>query len=350
MAAGETRGYATFEVTDAVAAQAVRHLVALVSAPSVSGAEAPATAAAEAICAELGLPTRRMPVAAGRDNLVVGPTDAKIVLCTHLDVVPPHIPARLEGEWIAGRGACDAKGVAIAMLHGLAAVRAEMGAGASAGCLLVVGEETDHVGAKVAVERGLAPRHIILGEPCGLAPAAAQKGLLKVQLDASGRSGHSAYPELGRSAVHALIDALHRLLRAQLPRDALLGETTVNVGLIEGGVAANVIAPGASATVLVRCAAPVDAVLAAVEALVPPELTVTELSRAEPRELDTVGQAAGPTVPFNTDANVLAATGARLTLMGPGDMRCAHGPEERLAVADLRRGIEAYARAVARLL
>lgn len=344
------RPFTSYEPDPETVERAVAQLVRLIDAESTSGREAPAVDEAEAICRELGLPTTRMAAAPGRDNLLVGPADAKVLLCTHLDTVPPFIPARRDATHVHGRGACDAKGVAVAMLHALRALREEAGAEVRAACLLVVGEETDHLGARAAVEAGLSPAHVILGEPCGLDPAIAQKGLLKLELEATGRAGHSAYPELGTSAVHTLLDALQAIRGAALPRDEALGETTVNVGQIAGGVAANVIAPSARALVLIRCAAPVDAVLAAVTGLTPSGVGVRELSRAEPREFATAGVPTGPAVPFNTDANVLAATGAELLLLGPGDMRCAHAAEERLAVSDLAAGIGAYARLVTRLL
>lgn len=346
--------FTTFEPSEEALAQAVAQLVALIDAESLSGSEEPAVAAALAICEALGLPARRMPAGPGRDNVLAGAEDAAIVLCTHLDTVPPFIGASVDATHVHGRGACDAKGVAIAMLHALRAVRAASPAGAErVACLLVVGEETDHLGAKAAVAAGLRPEHVLLGEPCGLLPAVAQKGLLKLDLATTGQAGHSAYPEVGTSAVHTLLDALQALRAAALPADAALGETTVNVGAIHGGIAANVIAPDARASVLIRCAAPVDAVLNAVRGVLPPGVAATEVSRAEPRDFDVLGAASdgtGPAVPFNTDANVLAATGARLSLFGPGDMRCAHAAREKLAIADLARGIAAYAEAVTRLL
>jgi len=343
-------GFATFEIAPSTLQRAVEHLARLVDADSTSGREEPGVAVAEAICEELALTVHRMPAAPGRDNLLVGSSDAEVVLCTHLDTVPPHIPSTVDDVWVHGRGACDAKGIAIAMLYALRAVCDEIGPNDRAACLLVVGEETDHIGAQAAVDAGMRPRHIILGEPCGLKPAVAQKGLLKVTLTANGAAGHSAYPDCGVSAVHVLLDALHELRQAELPMDAALGETTINVGEIHGGVAANVMAPEAHASLLVRCAAPVDAVLSAIRALLPPTISIDVLSRAEPRELATLDVEAGPAVPFNTDAAWLAPTGAALTLLGPGDMRCAHAPRERLAISELRAGIETYARLVMRLL
>jgi len=329
---------------------ATAQLCRLVDCDSTSGREAPAVATILAIAEELGLRATVMSAAPGRDNIYLGAADPRVLLCTHYDTVPPFIPARREPTIIWGRGACDAKGVAVAMLHGL--VLAQRAAPTiRAGVLLVCGEETDHIGAKAAVaQAAFSPRHIILGEPCGMAPAIGQKGLLKLVLSTSGQSGHSAYPELGVSATHRMVSALHALLQAPLPADQALGATTVNVGELHGGVAANVIAPAAEALVLVRCAAPVDTILAAIKDVLGATVTIVELSRSEPIDFDTLGvEVVGPAVPFNTDASILAALGAPVALMGPGDMRCAHGEREQLSLADLAEGIERYAQALVRL-
>lgn len=338
-----------FEVDEETLERAVGHLVELVDAPSLSGHEGPAVDAAERIATQdLGLPALRMEVAPGRDNLLVGDPAPEVLLCTHLDTVPPHFGARRDELYVHGRGSADAKGIAVAMLHALAALRSA-GKGAQVGCLLVVGEESDHAGARAACSTSLKPRDIVLGEPCGTQPAAGQKGLLKLRLSAAGTAGHSAYPELGLSAIHRLLDALGRLQARDLPADDLLGPTTVNIGRIQGGVAANVIAPEAEAEVLIRCAAPVDAVLSEIRARLAGRIRLQETSRAEPLEFHTAGLAPGAVVPFNTDAHYLRPLGARVSLFGPGDMRCAHGDGERLAIRDLAEGIAAYGRYVLRL-
>ncbi len=346
---GTATARASFEVTDEALERAAAHLMRLVDRDSTSGREAPGVDEAEAVARELELPVRRLPVAEGRDNLLVGDPQPRVLLCTHLDTVPPFIPARREGDVIHGRGSADAKGVAVAMLYGLERLAAA-GRAQGAACLLVVGEETDHAGARAALTAGLAPEVIVLGEPCGMRPAVAQKGLLKLRLTTAGASGHSAYPDTGVSAVHRLLDGLQALRTARLPADATLGETTVNVGQIRGGVAANVIAPSAEAVVLIRCAAPVDAVLAEILGRMPTEVAVEELSRAEPLEFFTGGEPSGRSVPFNTDAHTLAPLGARMMLMGPGDMRCAHSPREHLSLPELREAIARFADLCGRLL
>lgn len=324
---------------------AAAHLVRLVDRDSTTGREEPAVAEALKVAEELGLEARRMPVAPGRDNVLVGPADAQVLLCTHLDTVPPFLPARQDATHVHGRGSADAKGIAVAMLHALTELR-----GRSVAALLVVGEESDHLGAKMAVKARLKPKAIVLGEPCQNVLAPAQKGLLKLAIRAIGTSGHSAYPEIGASAIHRLLHALDRLREAALPADPVLGLTTVNVGRIEGGVAPNVIAPRAEAQVLIRCAAPVDAVKSAALAALGEEVAVEELGRAEPLELHTVGTRVGPAVPFNTDAHTLGPLGAMMLLVGPGDMRCAHSDHERLALDDLEAGVAVYIEVVEALL
>jgi acetylornithine deacetylase len=328
-------------------ALAADHLMRLMAADSTSGREEPAVAVALTLAAELGLVATRLPAAPGRDNVLVVPPGAsappEVVLCTHLDTVPPFIPpTRVEGT-IRGRGACDAKGAAIAMLHALATVARER-PDLRAACLLAVGEETDHVGARAfAAAPPFHPRRVILGEPCGLTPRAGQKGLLKARLRTRGTAAHSAYPELGHSAIHRLVERLAALLQAPAPADPTLGETTLNIGFIEGGVAANVLAPEASATLLVRCAAPCEAVLAHLHATLGSGVEVEILNRVEPIAFSPLPGEVAPAVPFNTDASDLSRLGACLHLLGPGDMRCAHGPDEHLALDQLSAGVEAYA-------
>ena len=328
--------------------QAVAHLVRLINVNSTSGREAKGVDETERVCKEMDLPVTRIQAAPGRDNLLIGDSAPKVILCTHLDTAPPYIPATTSDTHVFGRGSADAKGAAVAMLHALAQLRAKQ-QDQSLAVLLVVGEETDHCGAHAILGTELAPEFIVLGGPCGLKPAVAQKGMLKLRLGTDGSAGHSAYPDVGVSAIHQLLDALSTLRNSPLPADATLGETTLNVGRIEGGLAPNVLAPSAHAELMFRCAAPVDAILGTVRSQLGDAVTIEELSRAEPYEFETLSGAVGPAVPFNTDAHTLAPLGARMLLLGPGDMRCAHGPDECLAIAELAEGIDVY-RAIAREL
>jgi acetylornithine deacetylase len=91
--------------------------------------------------------------------------------------------------------------------------------------------------------------------------ARAQKGILRARIRTTGRAGHSGYPEIGPSAIDRLVEALVGLRRSSWPVDPKRGLTTLNVGVIRGGVAANVIAPSAVAELVFRLVGKPDSVL-----------------------------------------------------------------------------------------
>ena len=243
----------------------------LVDIDSTTGREAEAGAVAGRLPARRGYQVTEQPVANGRFN-VFAQLDRRpsVVLSTHFDCVPPFFPSREERGLIFGRGACDAKGILAAQVAAAERLRA---AGESRFALLfVVGEERGSDGARVANEQ--APdgvRYLINGEPTDNRLGAATRGMLRVRLRASGRAAHSSFPELGESAIDKLLDALMVIRGLELPDDPLLGRTHYTVGLIDGGVAPNVVSPHASAELLFRTVgdgAPVRAALRVVEGLV----------------------------------------------------------------------------------
>src|SRR6186713_2836460 len=197
-------------------------------------------------------------------------TPPSIVFSTHFDCVPPFFPSRVERGLVFGRGACDAKGILAAQVAAAELLRA---AGETRIALLfVVGEERGSDGAHIANHS--APdgvRYLINGEPTDNRLGAATRGLLRVRLHAYGRAAHSSFPELGESAIDKLLDALMVIRGLGLPDDPLLGRTHYTVGLIEGGVAPNVVSPHASAELLFRTVSdsqPIRRALTVVESLV----------------------------------------------------------------------------------
>ena len=181
-----------------------------------------------------------------RWNVYAGSTarEADLVFSTHLDTVPPYIPIREDEEFLYGRGVCDAKGIIAAQVVAAEALRAE---GYSVGLLFVSGEERDSAGAKVANDSPRGSRFLINGEPTDNRLALASKGALRAVLRASGKMAHSAYPELGESAIHKLVEALANMLKIELPVTEDVGPSTMNIGQIHGGHAPNVIADTAEA-------------------------------------------------------------------------------------------------------
>ena len=324
----------------------VRTLLDWIDIPSVTGAEGDYGDALAGALRGIGLDVERQEVAPGRFNVLARAGDPRVVFCTHQDTVPPWIPPREDRDLVHGRGACDAKGPAVAMI---AAARALLDSGEDRiGLLFTVGEETDSAGAAVANER-LAepwrPRSVIVGEPTGLRWVRAHKGAFKCRVSAKGVAGHSSEPA-GPSAIHELVRFGNRLLAEGWGRHPVLGEGTVNIGRIQGGVAANVVADAAEAELLVRVVEPIEVVRARVERCLGKDMTIAITSKAcPPTEFEIPdGEEEGIAVAFGTDAPHLPRWGKPM-LCGPGAIRDAHSEREKVGKTDLERAVAVYARA-----
>src|SRR5579862_1560890 len=192
----------------------------------------------------------RMPVGPERFNVLATWGAPLVVLSTHMDTVPPFFPSSEDEEFVRGRGACDAKGIIAAMI---CAAGQLLAAGARNFALLfVVGEEKDSLGALTAAKHPRGARFLINGEPTENKLAIGSKGALRFVLTARGRLAHSAYPELGDSAIEKLLDALNAIRKVELPVDIILGASTLNIGTIQGGRAPNVIPDEARAELFIR--------------------------------------------------------------------------------------------------
>src|SRR6266705_2019747 len=230
----------------------------LVDIESISGNEAAVDRVLADELRALGYNVQRMAVEDERANVyATSPREPKpvVVFSTHMDTVPPFIPSSEDGTRVYGRGSCDAKGIIAAQIVAAEVLKKE---GIFVGMLFLVGEERDSRGAKVANQQASGCKFLINGEPTENRVAIASKGALRVQLTATGKMAHSAYPELGESAIDKLIEALHRLRAMPLPSDQEIGPCTLNVGAIEGGRAPNVIPDYARAQLLYRLIGPAE--------------------------------------------------------------------------------------------
>ena len=269
-----------------------------------------------------------------------------LVFSTHMDTVPPYIPFSEDGEFMYGRGVSDAKGIIAAQVVAAEALRAE---GFRVGVLFVSGEERDSAGAKVANLNPKGSRFLINGEPTDNRLALASKGALRAVLKSTGKMGHSAYPELGESAVHKLVEALAKILELPLPTVEDVGPSTLNIGQIQGGRAPNVIADKAEAQVLIRLvgdSAPVRAaVMEAAAGLAEVDFTL-EIPFVRLRAVEGL-----PTMiaKFTTDIPQLSNWGEPL-LLGPGSIHVAHTPYEKLAKKELFEAVELYIKVGRQLL
>ena len=269
-----------------------------------------------------------------------------LVFSTHMDTVPPYIPFSEDGEFMYGRGVSDAKGIIAAQVVAAEALRAE---GFRIGVLFVSGEERDSAGAKVANLNPKGSRFLINGEPTDNRLALASKGALRAVLKSTGKMGHSAYPELGESAVHKLVEALAKILELPLPTVEDVGPSTLNIGQIQGGHAPNVIADKAEAQVLIRLvgdSAPVRAAVVEAAAGLAEVYFTLEIPFVRLRAVEGL-----PTMiaKFTTDIPQLSNWGEPL-LLGPGSIHVAHTPYEKLAKKELFEAVELYIKVGRQLL
>jgi len=313
----------------------------LVDIESISGNEGAVGHALADELRGLGYSVQRIAVEGERANVfATSPQEPNpaVVFSTHMDTVPPFIPSSEDEHRVYGRGSCDAKGIIAVQVAAAEILKKE---GIYVGMLFLVGEERDSRGAKVANQMANACKFLINGEPTENRFAIASKGSLRVQLIATGKMAHSAYPELGESAIDKLIEALHRLRAMPLPSDAEIGRCTLNVGIIEGGRAPNVIPDHARAQLLYRLIGPAEhlrrEIVATVEDLAKVEFTL-EIPFVRLRTFEGL-----PTMvaAFTTDIPALSNWGQPL-LVGPGSIRVAHTEGEYVGKKQLREAVELY--------
>jgi len=271
---------------------------------------------------------------------------ADLVFSTHMDTVPPHIPFSEDAEFMYGRGVSDAKGIIAAQCAAAEILRAE---GFRIGLLFVSGEERDSAGAIVANETPRGSRFLVNGEPTDNRLALASKGALRAVFKATGKMGHSAYPELGDSAIHKLVEVMAKLLAMELPLTEDVGPSTLNVGLINGGHAPNVIADKAEAQVLIRLVGDSGPIRAAILEAAAGRAEVDFTLEIPFVRLRAVAGLPTMIAKFTTDIPKLSNWGEPL-LLGPGNIHVAHTPYEKLAKAELFEAIELYVRVAKQLL
>ena len=291
--------------------------------------------------------TERMVVEANRDNIFVRFGEPTVTLSTHMDTVPPFIPSREDEQHIWGRGACDVKGIIAAMLT--AAERRLAAGRRNFGLLFVVGEERNSAGALVAAKHGRGSKFIINGEPTENKLALGSKGAWRLELLAKGRMAHSAYPELGESAIDKLLNALDRVRKLELPIDELLGAGTLNIGTISGGRAPNVIADEARAELLIRVVGDVTELRERIQAALQPDAEMEEALLIPALRLGALPGYETTVVAFTTDIPAFGDAWGQPFLIGPGSIHVAHTDNENIAKAELANAVGLYGDLVQRL-
>jgi acetylornithine deacetylase len=300
------------------------------------------------IAAGSGGKVEKMEVAPSRFNVLACWGVPIVTLSTHMDTVPPFFPSREDSEFIWGRGACDAKGILASMV---AAGEQLLGEGEkNFGLLFVVGEERNSAGAAVAARTPRGSKYLVNGEPTENKLAVASKGALRFEVVATGRMAHSAYPDLGESAIEKLLDTLEAIRRVPLPQDALLGPCTMNIGTISGGRAPNVIADSAKAEILVRLVGDAAPVSDAFARAVGTRAELNEILSIPPIRFRGVDGMPTTVVSFTTDVPMFGKSWGEPLLLGPGSIHVAHTSEERISKRELSDAVGIYADVVKKLL
>lgn len=332
-----------------------RHLREIVDIPSVTGDE---QAVAERVGADLegiGLHVEYDEVATGRSNLVARAGDAptRLWYCTHLDTVPPFFPSSETETHISGRGSCDAKGILAAMLFAARGLREDGASGF--GMAFTVGEEVDSAGAIHLEGRGPGGPsegvHLVCGEPTEGLMASGHKGTLRVRIRARGKAAHSAYPEAGDSAIHRLLTTIAGLQSLDWGKSDILGSATLNVGRISGGVAGNVLAPSAEATLYWRLVGDAESARRRVEEILAADdnLSLEHVGQNDAVFCRTLPGFEVAPMSYSTDIPFMPSWGTPL-LIGPGSIHDAHTAHEHVLKSDLVEAVEYYQRIAHELL
>jgi acetylornithine deacetylase len=300
------------------------------------------------LAARSGGKAEAMTVTPERFNVYAEWGQPVVVLSTHMDTVPPFIESSEDDEYIHGRGACDAKGIIAAMIA--AAEKLIESGTRNFGLLFVVGEERNSAGAEVASRSPRGGRYLINGEPTESKVAVGSKGILRCEIVAAGKMAHSAYPELGDSAIEKLLDALEMIRRMPLAEDPVLGKATLNIGTISGGRAPNVIPDAAKAELAIRLISDGREMDTALRAAVGSRAEVKEILSLPAMRFAALDGFPTSVVAFTTDIPVLSPAWGEPFLFGPGSIHVAHTAQEKISKRELLEAVETYSQMTHMLL
>jgi acetylornithine deacetylase len=322
----------------------------LMSISSVSGDEEAVGFFLRDHLQSLGWTVETQTVSENQNNVIATLNNTpRVWLSTHMDTVPPFIPPTEDDEKIYGRGSCDAKGIIAAQIMAAQQLRKE--GIEDIGLLYTVEEERSSAGAKAANTHPLAAKceYMINGEPTDNDLAIGSKGTFQLNVKTTGKAAHSAYPEEGESAIEKLLDILDDVRHTRFPNDDFFGDTTVNIGTIDGGAALNVIPPTAEAGLAIRLTTKMQPIEDALRSIVRDRGEIEILSFSEPVKMLEVDGFNKKVVRFTTDIPHLPNWGKPL-LLGPGSILVAHTKDEFVKKADLEHAVSLYVDLVKNLL
>jgi acetylornithine deacetylase len=318
----------------------------LIDIDSTTGREGEVAAFLARGLRDRGYSVLEQPLEDGRTNVIAAAGEPRLVFSTHFDCVPPFFPSRIDGDRLYGRGACDAKGILAAQLAAAERLRAAGVAGI--GLVFVAGEERGSDGAMAANKIASRSEFLINGEPTDNRLGAATRGVFRIRMTAQGRAAHSGYPELGESAIEKLLDVLIALRSAPWPQDEVLGTTHYTIGVLNGGIAPNVVPPSAEAEIIFRSVGSHDDLRAVLRRVAADRVTIAEVLEVPPVHLRTLPGFESAVFAYTTDIPFLDRWGTPL-LVGPGSIHVAHTDREHVRIGELHEAVDLYEK-LARLL
>ncbi len=322
----------------------------LINIPSISEDEQLVGFFLRVFLENLGWTVELQSVSANQNNVIAYLNERpRVFFSTHMDTVPPFIEASEDAEKIYGRGACDAKGIIASQIFAAEELRRQ---GVSdIGLLFTVDEEQGSSGARAANLHPIATqcKFMINGEPTDNDLPIGSKGSLRFLIKTQGKAAHSAYPEMGESAIEKLLDILQDVRRIEFPEDEFFGATTNNIGLIQGGLKTNVIAPNAEAGLHIRLTTDEKPIVELLEKTIDGRGEIEVLSIAKPVKMLAVEGFRQKVVRFTTDIPHLSKWGTPL-LLGAGSILVAHTKDEFVLKKDLEKAVELYSELTKKLL
>jgi acetylornithine deacetylase len=319
----------------------------LMSIPSVTGGEKEVGLYLADLLHERRYRVEKQLLIPNRFNVLGFAGKPRVILCTHMDTVPPVLPVKEDENFLYGRGACDTKGIIASMIEAGDRLRSQ--GIDSFGFLFVVGEEGKGDGAKYANTLMWESEYVVVGEPTGNKLAVAQKGTLMADVFCRGKSAHSGYPEAGVSAISALWGILQECASADWGTDSVLGKGTFNTGVFNGGEACNIVPGTASASVMIRLVEPKATAEERLRKIVGDRAEVKVVGGADPLRFHVVEGFETMVASFGSDAPYLGHLGKPL-LIGPGSILDAHSAHEKISKQEMIEGAATYERLVKRLL
>lgn len=310
----------------------------LISIPSETGEENKVCNFVLSLLKEKGFVVKKIPVEKGRFNIIAKEGNPKIYLQAHLDTVSPFIKFSEDEQYIYGRGACDTKGSAAAMIS--AALELKNAGKTNFGLIFTVGEEVDFAGVKKLEKKNLP--FVIVGEPTSLKIVNANFGILVFKITAKGKAAHSSKPEEGTNALEILIEAIQQINKIKIFKD-----TIITLAKVEGGIADNIIPDKAYALYSMRIS-PDDRhdYPELIKSVLPEKtrfeeiLNISSVKNAIPRELQFLSKA--EIAKYSTEL----AFFKKGVIVGPGDIKFAHCENEKIEKKEFIKAVKTYSKII----